>query len=107
VLVDSERGIRWRGDVLGEGDVGVGLRGKLTCSALMTSMITPPFNMRARPALTEKLFSPSAWSLGPWPLTPLVMGRSDGMVVIEDFLMLVEMKRGIDGTKRRYGTGFL
>jgi len=67
--------------VVDEG-VGVELRGWHTCSALMTSMITPPFSMRARPALTEKLFSPSAESLGPWPLTPLVMGRSDGIVVV-------------------------
>jgi hypothetical protein len=30
-----------------------------TCSALTTSIITPPFNMRARPVLTVKLDSAS------------------------------------------------
>jgi hypothetical protein len=43
----------------------------LTCSAFMTSIITPPFNMRARPVLTVKLASPLDDSLAE-PLVLLV-----------------------------------
>lgn len=43
---------------------------KRTCSALTTSMMTPPFNILAKPALTAKLFSPS------WAVCPFVVGNS-------------------------------
>jgi hypothetical protein len=36
---------------------------KHTCSAFTTSMMTPPFNMRAKPALTVK----EEETLVPWP----------------------------------------
>lgn len=41
-----------------------------TCSALTTSMITPPFIIFARPALTVKFVEPFLLSppVGPWPL---------------------------------------
>lgn len=41
-----------------------------TCSASTTSMITPPFIIFARPALTVKLVEPFlfSWLDGPWPL---------------------------------------
>lgn len=52
---------------------------KLTCSALTTSIMTPPFNMRARPALTAKLFSPSC---APWPF---VVGSSVAIVKYREF----------------------
>ena len=45
-----------------------------TCSALTTSMITPPLSIRANPALTAKLESSPFW----WPL---VVGRSVAIIV--------------------------
>lgn len=53
-----------------------------TCSALTTSMITPPFIILARPALTAKLFVglPSPLVAGPWPL---VVGSLEVMIDVE------------------------
>jgi hypothetical protein len=59
---------------LSERGVLMTLREKLTCSALTTSIMTPPFSMRASPALTAKLFSPS------WALVPFVVGSSVAIV---------------------------
>lgn len=44
-----------------------------TCSAFTTSIMTPPFNILANPALTAKLFSPS------WAVWPLDVGSSVGI----------------------------
>jgi hypothetical protein len=52
------------------------IRVRLTCSALITSMMTPPFNILARPALTAKLFSPSC------ALWPFVVGSSVAIVCV-------------------------
>jgi len=50
-----------------------GGREERTCSALTTSMITPPLSIRARPALTAKLDCvESPLVLPSW--TPLVVG---------------------------------
>jgi len=49
-----------------------GRRGECTCSALITSMMTPPLSMRANPSLTDAEFvdSPLVWG------APFVVGSS-------------------------------
>lgn len=55
-----------------------------TCSALTTSMMTPPFSIWARPALTAKVgVDPLVAVEGPWPLgvgRSLAIGLEGGLV---------------------------
>jgi hypothetical protein len=57
---------------------------RLTCSALTTSIITPPFNMRANPSLTDCEFDPL---VSPFFVEePLVMvGSSVAIIEVSSF----------------------
>jgi len=59
-----------------------GSRGAMTCSAFTTSMMTPPFNMRARPVLTVKLDSPEAF-WGVEEASPLVARVGSSVAILE------------------------
>ena len=56
------------------------MRLRLTCSALTTSIMTPPFNICARPALILKFVEPGLpWS---FEVEPFAVGESLSMIVV-------------------------
>ena len=71
-----------------------------TCSAFTTSIITPPFNIRARPVLTVKVDSALPFCAVP---CPLVMGSSEAILPV--WSSIICLGRGFNDAMRVQYTG--